>query len=316
MEKDDEIKGEGNSYDFGARMLDPRVGRWFAKDPKEKAFESPYVAMANNPMIYVDPDGKDNIIYLVILPSTYSKMKLSEVNQMIRETNQHLKDLGLKTKVMVYNPKKGGGKFNSNNLDTTDSFVVFGNSSEIIKEFENSPNNYNTISKFVTKEDISNEDNYELAHLNGTGLIVATDKLESLSNDLKTSKATTGSYLILHAVGHNAGMGDNSPYFGNHTDNVDENGKKVEDNNNTLVLKLGTIVKSISPNTPVRNPETGKSEIINKKIKTINDVFTPTNNPTFSKRFKEPSAFGDNTPKDHYNLNKSKIGPRKEDGSF
>ena len=59
MEKDDELKGEGNSYDFGARMLDPRVGRWFAPDSKSALQPnwSPYKAFFDNPNIFIDPDG-------------------------------------------------------------------------------------------------------------------------------------------------------------------------------------------------------------------------------------------------------------------
>ena len=32
MEMDNEIKGDGNSYDFGARLYDSRLGRWLAVD--------------------------------------------------------------------------------------------------------------------------------------------------------------------------------------------------------------------------------------------------------------------------------------------
>ncbi|TXD72820.1 RHS repeat-associated core domain-containing protein [Aequorivita antarctica] len=63
MELDNEIKGEGNSYDFGARMLDPRVGRWFALDKKPKADQSNYVFARNNPIIFKDPDGKDDYYF-------------------------------------------------------------------------------------------------------------------------------------------------------------------------------------------------------------------------------------------------------------
>jgi RHS repeat-associated protein len=59
-EKNDEIYGSaGTSYDFGARQYDPRLGRWMSVDPKATMgpWSSPYVGMANNPILMIDPDG-------------------------------------------------------------------------------------------------------------------------------------------------------------------------------------------------------------------------------------------------------------------
>src|SRR5690606_22974655 len=61
MEKDDEVKGAGNSYDFGARMYDARLGRFlrFDNNIKEHTSESPYSAIRNSTIHYVDHDGKE-----------------------------------------------------------------------------------------------------------------------------------------------------------------------------------------------------------------------------------------------------------------
>ena len=60
MEKDDEVKGEGNSYDFGARMYDARIGRWLSRDPREKDYVpfSPYIIALNSTLLLRDADGK------------------------------------------------------------------------------------------------------------------------------------------------------------------------------------------------------------------------------------------------------------------
>jgi RHS repeat-associated protein len=64
MEKDDEVKGEGNSYDFGARMLDVRLGRWLSIDAYARKYSdlSPYHFAYCCPIRVIDPNGKENII--------------------------------------------------------------------------------------------------------------------------------------------------------------------------------------------------------------------------------------------------------------
>ncbi len=52
-------------YDFHARQYDAALGRWFGVDPRDQ-FASPYLAMGNNPVMMVDPDGE--FVFSALLP--------------------------------------------------------------------------------------------------------------------------------------------------------------------------------------------------------------------------------------------------------
>lgn len=59
MEKDDETYGNGNAYDFGARIYDSRLVRFMSIDPAFMDYPmwSPYLFAANSPIRYIDVDG-------------------------------------------------------------------------------------------------------------------------------------------------------------------------------------------------------------------------------------------------------------------
>jgi RHS repeat-associated protein len=55
-----------NWYHYGARYYDPTLGRWHSIDPADE-FYSPYVYCANNPVMLVDPDGRETKIFISTL---------------------------------------------------------------------------------------------------------------------------------------------------------------------------------------------------------------------------------------------------------
>ena len=64
QEMDEEVYGKGMTYDFGERIYDSRIGRWFSIDPAQAKYPglSPYAFVANNPIRFLDIGGKDFVV--------------------------------------------------------------------------------------------------------------------------------------------------------------------------------------------------------------------------------------------------------------
>jgi RHS repeat-associated protein len=62
-ESDIEIVGTGNSMNFGERVLDVRLGKWFSVDPLHRVISSvsPYISMADNPLFNIDLEGESPV---------------------------------------------------------------------------------------------------------------------------------------------------------------------------------------------------------------------------------------------------------------
>lgn len=64
-EGDPELKGEGNSYDYGNRMYDPRVGKFLSLDAYAAKYPSisPYAFAMNSPIVAKDVGGDSVLFY-------------------------------------------------------------------------------------------------------------------------------------------------------------------------------------------------------------------------------------------------------------
>jgi RHS repeat-associated protein len=116
IEKDDEVKGEGNSYDYGNRMYDPRIGRWLKTDYYESKYPSTssYAFALNNPIYLTDHVGDSVKVHI-------SNIKVGEVKINLYSASEIKKDATLKSKqrvVPVY-------KVTVTNQSTKNEFVFY-----------------------------------------------------------------------------------------------------------------------------------------------------------------------------------------------
>ena len=82
-ENDNDVKGTGNSIDFGGRIYDSRLGRWFSIDQlfAKRPYESPYVFVGNSPNINKEIDGRDYGVYVdhntktIVVKATFNTPK-------------------------------------------------------------------------------------------------------------------------------------------------------------------------------------------------------------------------------------------------
>jgi len=71
QEKDDEVKGKGNSYNYTQRMHDPRLGRFLSLDPVSAHFpwNSPYAFSENRVLDGIDLEGAEFRVTVTTYPN-------------------------------------------------------------------------------------------------------------------------------------------------------------------------------------------------------------------------------------------------------
>ncbi|MCB9018861.1 MAG: hypothetical protein H6546_00860 [Chitinophagales bacterium] len=218
----EEIYHSSRVSSYSERTFDVALGRWLEVDPLTAKYPalSPYLFSFNNPISYVDPEGSDNVIYLVVLPSSKTSLSKTDVNNIVNQANENFQNLGLNTRVVLATDVVGSNVYafdpNNSGIDPTDAIAVIGSADDVTGYI--SDYNQAFADKLITDKDWGNkgDPNQAIAE-NGRGLSPTTEKggswiaidasqLEYTSARLGITLSQAGGWVLNHEAGHNAGL--------------------------------------------------------------------------------------------------------------
>ncbi|MBP5454982.1 MAG: hypothetical protein J6Y37_00600, partial [Paludibacteraceae bacterium] len=201
-----ELDEETGLYYYGARYLDPTSTRWLSVDPMWEKYMgmSPYNYCAGNPVSLVDPDGRENAIYVIDLQG---EKKDIETNKVIEQANKEFENLGLNTRLVKC--PVSAEEFSSKKLDNTDSYVVIGSAKQV-KDFilKQNPEYEADFSGWTGGE--CNPERSSNGKTKTHAIGIDAKGAITYAKNTKQEKVKFASFLIEHGVGHNATLDHSS----------------------------------------------------------------------------------------------------------
>jgi len=216
QEKDDEVKGEGNSINYTFRMHDPRVGRFFSRDPLEGKYPwySPYQFSGNRPIDAIELEGAEPGVVvgsarqvaaanqfnanIPLDKQNWTAFQLTSIKKALTDLQNH-KKLGNKIKVLLLQAHASSGSMrifegadgivDTQALNVGDTYMT-----------DDGPLNYTQVSRFYIPElerinaiKSKREKSKEMADFKNNDKVKEIDSFLALVNEIED-----GGTLILN----------------------------------------------------------------------------------------------------------------------